>query len=526
MKPDCPPGDVSDEMNCPETNCSISYNFDGSTFPLKGKDILRYNWSQNRRKVKLLPCNHTTACILPSWRCDGENDCWDNSDEKDCPFEGDESNIVGEEQTTCEMGMHTCLNSKCISFSWVCDGEDDCLDSLIFPSGTNHSALSSDESEELCGKLDCRNDQFQCNNSNPTHCIPKEWQCDGTPDCKDGSDENHCDGYTTKTGKECKEDSEFHCNVSTNGKNFCIPLSWVCDGDNDCGGDNKNEYQGNDEDPEVCEELIQNMEGSFGPPCMEDDFRCLNGRCISKHYYCDHDDDCGDGSDEPHYCQYDERICPRSTHYCPSIRNKSKFSCIPQAKVCDGMIDCVDHSDEDPNLCKNTIPNFNSTYDTNMVAESKVSNTNCSQENDFQCSNGICVGLDLLCDGQDDCGDYSDEQTCNINECEDPNTCAHICVDRKIGYQCLCNEGYKIKIDNPSFCEDINECEEERPCSQVCINTPGSYKCACNQGYIPLDNGSRCKAEVSNAVQILFSSGYYVKVFFNPHVTYESMSNK
>lgn len=31
-----------------------------------------------------IKCANTPVCILEEWKCDGHNDCWDNSDEVDC----------------------------------------------------------------------------------------------------------------------------------------------------------------------------------------------------------------------------------------------------------------------------------------------------------------------------------------------------------------------------------------------------------------------------------------------------------
>lgn len=37
--------------------------------------------------------------------------------------------------------------------------------------------------------------------------------------------------------------------------------------------------------------------------CSSNEFRCGNGNCIPKHWFCDHEKDCSDNSDE------DPRVC-------------------------------------------------------------------------------------------------------------------------------------------------------------------------------------------------------------------------
>ncbi|KAF8363794.1 hypothetical protein PRIPAC_90717 [Pristionchus pacificus] len=330
-------------------------------------------------------------CIPSTWKCDGQNDCSDGADEKNC-----------EEKKHCGEAEFDCGNNLCIFANWKCDGEDDC--------GNKADEMNCTKTPEVtCNP----HTMFKCEVGDG--CIPQEWKCDGEADCHDRSDEAKCGDTQTK----CKLNTEFACKSG----NTCINKLWVCDGEKDCADAS---------DEKDCDGVHET--------CNAGEKQCRESkRCIPDSLWCNRIEDCPAGEDEED-CPYAHNItrsCEEGKDYiCPSM----PALCVAHEKLCTDNKQTTCGDDE---TCST---------DIFMCTPGETNNACTCRQSWFNHTICYCKS-GYIPDGEKKCKD--------VDECASPGRCDQRCHNTEGSYKCSCHRGYQLVRREgesiPSRCRAMGE---------------------------------------------------------------------
>jgi low density lipoprotein-related protein 2 len=169
--------------------------------------------------------------------------------------------------------------------------------------------------------------------------------------------------------------------------------------------------------------------------------------------------------------------------------------------VCDGEDDCGDGSDE------------------SVEHACKAVHVPCP-EGQWECPGlhvtNVCVDIDKVCDDNPgDCPNDADEGLfCDYNDCVRAG-CSNGCKQTPQGPLCLCPPGQML--NDTQACIDRNECDPPGLCTQICQNAKGGkdlpgYFCSCTDGYTLEPDKHRCKAANHSDAYLIISNRHTLLV--------------
>ncbi|KAL3869763.1 hypothetical protein ACJMK2_042400 [Sinanodonta woodiana] len=237
----------------------------------------------------------------------------------------------------------------------------------------------------------CSQNQFRCKEG---ACIPEKWKCDGRVDCEnsDTSDEDNC----SKKTDACEKD-QYQCKDKS-----CIPQRWVCDSQNDCD-------DLSDEDETLCSNEYKGLENLFSLTTPSEEPTSANFRRTSVHIQANallHENAMTDKHDKDHMTSdtQDVEMTINNTVSSEVLEQSDQENQTNTEPIVGGT--SLPETAAVASVSSDFVNDWNSTIESiNSTAEITEA---CFKEQ-YQCTNKRCIPKGWVCDGDNDCGDTSDE---------------------------------------------------------------------------------------------------------------------